>query len=319
MKKAQDVKTKKGILGAFAREGRYFKRNSELTLLALPMVIMIFIFNYIPLYGLVLPFKDYKVNLGFLKSPWAGIENFKYLFTGEDILRATKNTVLYNLVFLAGVTICGLIVALMLFQLSRRAVKTYQTVFFMPYFFSWVVVSYVVLSVFDMKYGVANKILTLLGKPGIMWYNEPKYWPFILVFMHLWKNVGYRALVYYAALMNVDMTLYEAADLDGATGLQKITNVAIPAIMNLIVMMLIMDFGHVMSGDFGLFYNVPLNSSLLYSTTDIINTYVYRGLMQLGDIGMSSAATLYQSVVGFILVMLANYVTRKVSEENALF
>ena len=192
-------------------ERKYFKKNSELTLLALPMAIMIFIFNYIPLYGLVLPFKDYKVNLGFLKSPWAGFENFKYLFSGADILRATKNTVLYNIVFLAGVTICGLIVALMLFQLGRRAVKTYQTVFFMPYFFSWVVVSYVVLSVLDMKYGVANKVLAMMGEKGIMWYNEPKYWPFILVFMHLWKNVGYRALVYYAALMNVDMTLYEAA------------------------------------------------------------------------------------------------------------
>ena len=145
--------------------------------MALPMAIMIFIFNYIPLYGLVLPFKDYKVNLGFLKSPWAGFENFKYLFSGADILRATKNTVLYNIVFLAGVTICGLIVALMLFQLGRRAVKTYQTVFFMPYFFSWVVVSYVVLSVLDMKYGVANKVLAMMGKKGIMSRNTGRlYW-----------------------------------------------------------------------------------------------------------------------------------------------
>ena len=158
-------------------ERKYFKKNSELTLLALPMAIMIFIFNYIPLYGLVLPFKDYKVNLGFLKSPWAGFENFKYLFSGADILRATKNTVLYNIVFLAGVTICGLIVALMLFQLGRRAVKTYQTVFFMPYFFSWVVVSYVVLSVLDMKYGVANKVLAMMGKKGIMSRNTGRlYW-----------------------------------------------------------------------------------------------------------------------------------------------
>lgn len=306
-------------IGRIRREGKYFIKNLDLTLLALPTIIMILIFNYIPLYGLLLPFKDYKIGLGFWRSEWCGFKNFEFLFNGEDVIRATKNTILYNLAFIVIGTIVSIAVALMLYNLSKKAVKTYQTILFVPYFVSWVIVSYVVIAMLDMNYGVFNEIIKAVGGEKIMWYNEPKYWPFIIIFMNIWKNTGYNAIVYLAALMSIDTTLYEAAEVEGATKWHKIKYISLPGIKNMIIMLTIMKVGQIFSGDFGLFYNVPLNSALLYPTTDILNTFTYRALMSMGDIGMSSAATLYQSFAGFILVMITNAVTRKLDSDSALF
>ena len=306
-------------VGKIRREGKYFIKNLDLTLLALPTIIMILIFNYIPLYGLILPFKDYKIGLGFWRSKWCGFRNFEFLFNGEDVIRATKNTILYNLAFIVIGTIVSIAVALMLYNLSKKAVKIYQTILFVPYFVSWVIVSYVVIAMLDMNYGVFNEIIKAFGGEKIMWYNESKYWPFIIIFMNIWKNTGYNAIVYLAALMSIDTTLYEAADVEGATKWQKIKYISLPGIKNMIIMLTIMKVGQIFSGDFGLFYNVPLNSALLYPTTDILNTFTYRALMSMGDIGMSSAATLYQSFAGFILVMITNAITRKLDSDSALF
>ena len=170
-----------------------------------------------------------------------------------------------------------------------------------------------------MNYGVFNEIIKAFGGEKIMWYNEPKYWPYIITFMNIWKNTGYNAIVYLAALMSIDPTLYEAADIEGASKWQKTRYISIAGIKSMIIMLTIMKVGQIFSGDFGLFYNVPLNSSLLYPTTDILNTFTYRALMNMGDTGMSSAATLYQSFAGFILVMITNHITKKVDSDSALF
>ena len=300
-------------------EGRAFMQNLPLTLLALPGIIMIFIFNYIPLYGLILPFKNYRFDLGFFKSSWAGFDNFKFLFNGEAILNATRNTILYNFVFIFLGTCIAVILALMLFELSRKSVKIYQTIIFLPYFVSWVVVAFVANAFLNMDYGAINKIGGLFGMEPILWYNEPKYWPVILVIASIWKGMGYNAVIYYAALMGVDRSYYEAAKIDGAGKLAQMRYISIPMIKPIITILVILGIGRIFYGDFGLFYSVTLNSSLLYSTTDVIDTFVYRSLINLGDIGMASAAGFFQSVVGFILVVTTNYVIKKIDSENALF
>jgi len=296
-----------------------FRNNLPLTLMALPGIIFIFIFNYVPLYGLVLPFKDYKVNLGFLGSEWAGLRNFEFLFNGKDMLIATRNTILYNLVFIFVGTAVSIIISLLLFEVSKKKVKLYQTLLLLPYFVSWVVVAYVVKGFFDMEHGIFNSILTKFGAEPLMWYNEVKYWPIIIIVANIWKGMGYSAVVYYASLMGVDKELYEAAEIDGAGKIKQMWYISLPMLKSIIVIMTILAIGKIFYGDFGLFYNLPLNSPILYPATDIIDTYVFRAMMVLGDVGMSSAACFFQSVLGFILVLVTNLIVKKVDSDNALF
>ncbi|MDD6483536.1 MAG: ABC transporter permease subunit [Clostridiales bacterium] len=306
------VKRKKRFAGDFLK-------SWQLTALALPAVTFMIIFNYVPYFGFILPFKNYRYDLGFFKSPWVGFKNFEYLFSGQDVLKATRNTVLYNVIFIIMGLIFAIAFAIMLFQLGRRAVKTYQTIFFIPYFISWVVASFALSGFLDVEYGIINNILGKLGMEPVLWYSDPKYWPVILVVAKIWKDMGYNVIIFYTELMSIDTTYYEAADLDGANGLQKLKYITLPCLKRIVVLLLIMNIGKMFSGDFGMFYNLPLNSSLLYSTTDVLDTYVYRALINLGDIGMSSAATMYQSVVGFVLVVISNGIVKKLDDENAVF
>ena len=296
-----------------------FKKNLPLTVLALPAVLFLFVFNYVPLYGLVLPFKNYDYSLGFFKSPWAGLENFRFLFNNDAVLIATRNTILYNVAFIILGLIFSVGIALMLYEMGAKFVKTYQTILFLPYFISWVVAAYAAKVFLDIDYGMFNNVLRMFGKEGVMWYNEPKYWPAILIVAEVWKGMGYNAIIYYAALMGTDKSLFEAARIDGANKLQQVWFISIPSIKPMIIIMTILKIGKIFYGDFGLFYNFTLNSSLLYSTTDIIDTYVYRSLITLGDVGMSSAAGFYQAVLGFILVVATNYIVKKIDSDNALF
>ena len=298
---------------------KVFCKNFPLTLMALPGILLIFVFNYIPLFGLILPFKDYKYSDGFWGSKWVGFRNFRYLFESKDMIVATRNTILYNFVFIVIGTIASVTLALMLFELSKKAVKFYQTSMILPYFISWVVVAFIVNSLLDADRGIINHTLIKLGKEGILWYNNPKYWPVILLLSSIWKGAGYSAVIYYAALMGLDQECYESAYLDGASRFKQVWYISIPGIKSMITIMVIMSIGNVLRGDFGLFYNVPLNSSLLYSTTDVIDTFIYRALLNLGDIGMSSAAGFYQSCVGFLLILITNAVVRKVDSDSALF
>ena len=291
----------------------------ELLALALPTVIFVIIFNYIPLYGLILPFKDFNVAKGLFGSAWCGLENFKFLFGGKSIMTALRNTVCYNLAFIVMGKAIPLVLALMLYQISKKYVKPLHTIYLLPYFISMIAVAYIVNAFLNMDTGLINMTLQKFGMDKIMWYNEPKYWPFIITISTVWKGAGYTAIIYYAALMSVDTELFEAAAIDGASKIKQMVHIAIPNIRTMIVLTVILDIGRIFNSDFGLFYNIPMNSTLLYETTDTIDTYIYRALMTTGDVGMSSAACAFQAVVGFILVVITNFIVNKIDPDSALF
>lgn len=287
--------------------------------MTIPGVLFIFIFNYVPLYGLILPFKEYRFDLGFWNSPWVGFQNFRFLFSGDDAWRITRNTVVLNAFFIIILLVCSIALALILYEMSRKFVKFYQTVMFFPYFLSWVVVGYVFLALLDMDHGFVNAMLLKLNMEPILWYNEDSYWPSLLVSANTWKNVGYYTIIYYTGLLGIDSELFDAADIDGANKWHKIKSISLPMLKPLITLLLLLQVGKIFYGNFDLFFNLTRDSSLLYATTDVIDTYVYRSLKGMGDLGMSSAAGAYQSVVGFVLVLVTNWIIKKYDRENALF
>ncbi|NJP41535.1 sugar ABC transporter permease [Oscillospiraceae bacterium HV4-5-C5C] len=286
----------------------------------LPGFIYLLINNYIPMAGLIIAFKDVNFAKGILKSDWVGFKNFEYLFKTPDAFRITRNTLLYNLAFIAVNLIIGVMFAVLLSEIhSKKAVKFYQTVVLLPYMISMVIVSYLTYAFLSSNTGLINGFLKTVGLPEVSWYTEQAYWPFILIFVNCWKYVGYGTVVYLASILGIDRTLYEAAAVDGITKMQEIFKITIPLIKPTIITMVLLSVGRIFYSDFGLFYQVPMNSGALLNTTNTIDTYVYRGLITLGDIGMASAAGFYQSIVGFFLILAANALTRRYSSENALF
>lgn len=295
------------------------KDNFALLVLALPGLITLICFRYIPMFGLLLPFKNYQYNKGLFGSDWCGFENFKFLVNSKDVFLATGNTLFYNFVFIISGIVLGIITALLLNELSSRFVKLYHTILYIPHFVSWVVAAYIINVLLNVDNGIINHLLINLGKEPISWYTESKYWPGIIIIANIWKSIGSSAVIYYAALIGINPEYYEAAKIDGAGKLKQIMYISIPMIKNVIIVMFIMSVGRIMYADFGLFYNVPMNSSLLYSTTDVLDTYVYRSLINLNDIGMSSAAAFYQAVIGFALVVITNFVCKKFDPDSGLF
>lgn len=292
------------------------KKTRTLTLLTLPALILLLLFNYLPIFGLAYAFKDYRYDKGFWGSDWVGFENFEFFFQSSDAFTVTRNTILYNVIFIASTLIGAVVFAVILNEItSRKAVKFYQNVMFFPYFLSYAVVAFIVYAFLNVDYGVLN---SLLGEK-VNWYSEQQYWPFIIPLVNFWKNVGYNTIIIYASLIGIDSSYYEAAAVDGATRGQVIRHVMLPLLRPIVIMLGLIMVGKIFYGDFGLFYMVPQNAGILYPVTDVIDTYVYRCLRALGDVGMSTAVGLYQSVVGFILVVIANKITRKYSEESALF
>lgn len=298
-----------------------FKRYLPLYLMFLPGAIYLFINNYIPMAGIIVAFKDYNVRQGIWGSPWAGLKNFRFLFATSDAWIITRNTVLYNLAFIVTTTVVGIIFAIFICDtLNKKLKKMYQSIILFPYLMSAVILGYIVYAFLSQSSGIMNNtILPALGLEAVDWYSEPKYWPFILVIVNLWKGVGYGCLIYISTINGIDPSLYEAAELDGATKWQQIKNITLPFLKPTVITLTLMNIGRIFYSDFGLFYQVPRNSGLLYSTTNVIDTYVYRGLMDSGNVGMSAAAGFYQSIVGFVIVLTANFIVRKVSPENALF
>lgn len=295
------------------------KRNKGLLLLAIPGILVLFVFCYIPIFGVFIAFKEINFSKGIFGSRWVGFDNFKFFFTSGSFIRVTKNTILLNLSFIIITFILSIIIALMLFELNKRAVKVYQTVLFAPYLLSWVVISYVVYTFLNNDYGVINNVLKATGRDPISWYSEPSYWPVILSFSYIWKNIGYSAIIFYTGLMGIDSTYYEAAKIDGASKLQQIFKITLPSLTSLMVVLLLTQLGRIIFADFGMFYFVTKDSPMLYPTTDVIDTFVYRSLRTLAEPGMAAAVALYQSIVGFVLVVLINTFIRKFSKENALF
>lgn len=304
-----------------ARRLRKFKRYRVLFLMTIPGALYLLINNYLPMFGSVIAFKNYNAADGFFGSEWVGFKNFQYLFQTRDALVITRNTLLYNSVFIVLNTVVALGLAILLNEVRNKiASRFYQSVVILPHLISSVIVGFLVFAFLSIENGFLNKtILPMLGVDPISWYSEAKYWPYILTFVNLWKNAGYLCVVYLAAIIGIDKEYYEAAELDGASKWHQIRYITIPMITPIITVMTLLAIGRIFYADFGLFYQVPLSAGALQPTTDVIDTYVYRALLNTGDIGMSSAAGMYQSVVGFLLVVLSNYVVRRKSKENALF
>lgn len=300
-------------------EGHHFKKSAGLSLLAVPAIITLFLMCYLPMFGIIIAFKDFNYSLGMFKSPWVGFNNFKFLFNSVDAWTITRNTILYNLAYIVFDAVVAVSFAIFLNELSRRFVKAYQTILFVPFFVSWVVVGYLMLGLADPQNGVLTRLLANLGTGDINFYGEPSYWPYILIITQLWKTTGFGTLIYYTGILSIDNTYYEAAEIDGANKLQRTFFITIPMLKKLIFMLLIMNLGNIFRGDFGLHYFVPNNSGILYPVTDVIDTYTFRALRQLGNIPMSSAVTVFQSFVGLITVLIANKVIKVIDDESALF
>ncbi|WP_251037315.1 ABC transporter permease [Paenibacillus albidus] len=292
-----------------------------LYLMMLPGLIYLFINNYLPMAGLVVAFKNYNARKGIFGSDWVGFENFKYLFKTTDGWIITRNTILYNFAFIVINTVLAVLVAILLSELTAKVrTKIYQSVILLPFLISSVIVSYLVFAFMSAESGFMNNtLLPALGLEPIAWYNEPKYWPIILIVVSAWKTVGYNCIIYLATIVGIDRGYYEAASLEGAGKLQQIWHITLPLLKPVIILLTMLALGRIFYSDFGLFYQVPQNQGALYSTTNTIDTYVYRGLLQLGNISMSSAAGLYQSVVGFILVLGSNLWVRRLDKNSAIF
>ena len=300
---------------------RRIKKCIPLYLMMSLSLLYFFINNYIPMAGLVIAFKKIDYRIGILKSPFIGLENFKYLFATDDVWIITRNTICYNAAFIVVNTALAVILAIFLNEVRSKMRRSFfQSAVLLPYLISMIIISYIANAFLHSDYGLLNRmILPLLGADKVSWYMDVDKWPWILTFVNAWKNVGYLSIIYYSAVIGIDKQLIEAAAIDGASKLKQIRHITLPLIKPVIITMVLLAVGRIFYSDFGLFYHVPMNTGILYPATNVIDTYVYRGLMQLGNVGMSSAAGLYQSIVGFILVLASNFAVRKISPENALF
>ncbi len=304
---------------------RDVRRDKAFLLMVLPGALWFLVFCYLPMPGAILAFKEYRLDLGgffagIIKSEWVGLKNFEFLFNAHDAYIITRNTVLYNLTFIVLGLILSVTMAIILYNLTQKKLaKLYQTAMFMPYFLSWVIVSYFTFSFLSVDKGVLNRIIAFFGVEPISWYSEMAYWPFILIFMNLWKGIGYSSVIYLAAIAGIDKSYYEAAMIDGANKWQQTMKITIPLIRPMMVILTILAIGGIFRADFGLFYQIPRDSGVLFPVTNVIDTYVYRSMKVLGDFGMSTAAGFYQSVVGLILVLTANKIVKRINEDQALF
>ncbi len=298
-----------------------WKKVIPVYLMLLPAMIYFLINNYLPMYGITIAFRKLDYKLGILRSPLNGLENFKFLFASGNLGPILRNTILYNLVFMVIGTVLPITVAILFNEIRNKwAKKTYQTMILVPHLMSMVIVSYLVFAFLSADTGFINKsIIEPLTGNTISFYQEKKYWPFILTFVHQWKGIGFSMVLYLSTILGISIEYYEAAKVDGATKWQQIRHVTLPLLKPTVITMLILSISKICMSDFGLFYQVPKNSGTLYSVTQTIDTYVYNALMNQNNIAMSSAASVLQAIVGFILIIAANAFIRKTSKENAIF
>ena len=292
-------------------------RTIPLLLLCLPLMLYLLVFNYVPMFGIVIAFKDYTPIKGILGSEWVGLRNFEYFFktsAGPIIFK----TIAYNLGFLFLGIALGVLVALLMFELdNKKEIAYFQTAMSLPRTISYVIVAYIVYALLSYDNGLVNHIISAFGSEPILWYNEPKYWPLILTVTSCWKGVGVGSILYYATLTGIDAGLYEAAALDGANRLKQTWYVSIPHLLPVISIMLITGVGGALGGDQALFYQVPKDSPLLYSTTDVLSTYVQRGVLE-GNFAITAAVGLFQNIVGLVLLLVTNGIIKKISPENSM-
>lgn len=298
-----------------------FGQFIPLYLMLIPGIVYLIINNYMPMFGLVIAFKKVNYRLGILQSPWCGLDNFKFLLKTGDAWIMTRNTILYNLAFIFVGNAFAILCAIAMDAIKQKFFKRFsQVVILIPYLLSSVIVSYIVFAFLSPKSGFINHtVFGTLGLEPVNWYADSKPWPAILIIVYIWMSFGYQSILYYSTLIGIDKSLYEAAVVDGAGVWQQICNVTIPCLKRTVIILVLLAVGRIFFSDFGLFYQVPMHSGLLYSTTQTIDTYVYRALLEANDIGRSSAAGFLQSLLGFICVITANTVVRKIDNESALF
>lgn len=288
--------------------------------MAAPAVILVLVFMYLPMSGLVLAFKNYRYDLGVFGSEWNGFENFRYLFESGTGWVITRNTILYNLLNLVTSQALAVIIAVFITEINQKVFKKItQSVILLPYFISWVVVGVFVYNIFNYETGILNGIIKSLGGEAINMYGIEGAWPWIICGFNAWKWSGYNSIIYIAAITGVDGEIYEAAAIDGATIFKRIRYITLPSIKPTIITMLLLQVGRILRGDFEMFYQIVGNNGQLYDTTDVIDTYVFRSLLQNSNIGMTAAAAFYQSVLCFIIIMIVNGVVKHVDEDYALF
>lgn len=295
------------------------KKKYPLLLLALPGIILIFLFNYLPLSGLVIAFKNVDYSKGIFKSDWVGFKNFEFFFRSNDAWRITRNTLLLNSLFIIFSTTVSVTIAIMLYYVGRKMLRITQTVLFLPYLISWIVASYALEAFIDPRNGVVNQFLNSMGSNTINFYYEPNCWYIILVICNVWKVAGYNSILYYTKLLGIDPTLYEAAEIDGASTWQKIRYITLYMLRPMILMLVLLSIGNIFYSDFGMYYFLTKDNGMLYPVTDVIDTYIFRALRTINNPGMGAAVGLFQSLMGFILVVSANKIFKKVDEEGSIF
>ena len=295
------------------------KKSRVLLCMLIPALLYVIIFSYIPMGGITLAFKDFKYALGIFKSPWCGWDNFRYLFVTGKIWSLTRNTLLYNIAFIFLGLIFEVGFAILLSEINNKLVKKFaQGFMFLPYFISWVVVSTVMLNIFGAN-GVLNSVLAHFGITGFSIYKQVAQWPIVLILVRLWKQTGYGTVVYLAAIAGISKDLYEAAAIDGASVWQKIRYITLPSLKPTVMVMVLLSLGNVFRGDFGMFYQLVGSNQLLLENSDILDTYIYRMLTTSPNVGLTSAAGLYQSVLCFVTILVANWIVKKVDPDYTLF
>ena len=296
------------------------KKNRVLLLMLLPAFLYFFIFSYIPMGGTVLAFKNYNFRDGIFGSPFVGFDNFKYFFLSGQAFTVTRNTILYNLGFIVVNTTLQMGMAILISEVSKKYFKKIaQTAMFLPYFISWVVVGVIAYNILNVENGTINAILSKLGAEKFNFYGSTYVWPFILIFASAWKNVGYGTVLYLAAIMGIDAEIYEAAKIDGVNIFQRIFKVTIPCLVPTLVILTLLAIGNIFRGDFQMFYQLVGNNGPLFNATDVIDTFTFRSLIQSGEVGMSAAAGLYQSVFCFVTIMITNYIVKRYDNDYSLF
>lgn len=309
--------------GISTKTATFIQRNRfgiNMTVMSIPGILFFLVFSYLPMAGLIVAFKNYNFRDGIIFSPWNGLKNFEFFFSSNIASRITFNTLYLNALFIITATIFQVGLAIILNELKNRGIaKVTNSIMFLPYFISWVIVGYFTYALLNVDYGVINRLIQSVGLQPIDWFNKPELWPAILIFCNIWKYAGYGSVIYTAGIMGINSEYYEAAIVDGASKWQQITKITIPLLKPMIIILTLLAIGRIFYADFGMFYNVTQNSGSLFKTTDVMDTFVYRSIRVTGDFGMASAAGFIQSIVGFVLVLVANQVVRKVDEEYSLF
>lgn len=307
--------------GTLVQNFRYdLKNNRGLLGLTLPAILWFIIFAYLPMLGLIIAFEKYSPARGIFGSQFVGLDNFKFFFGSQDFIRVTFNTLFLNALFILATNFMAILMAIALSEVKNRYFKKVsQSVIILPHFISWTVVALLIEAFLKTEGGFVNGILANFGIAPIKFMQTPGLWPAILTILRVWQGAGYSSIVYLAAITGFDQSMYEAARVDGASRWQCITRITLPLLRPTIVLLLLMAVGKIFNGDFGMVYALVGSNTLLYPTTDIIDTYVYRQLMEQSNMGMSSAVGLWQSVMGFIMVMIMNKITKKIDSDSALF